>query len=132
MWDSVPASGIKPISPALEGGVLTTGPRGKSHKYRLLVYIFLRHLKYCPTTKALNGNNEVALGPKFSEMHGIWAKCGRPVPLKDSVPSYRRPHPLLYLIFSILVIRTAFPALPPHPSERWRQTLSHQLLSLPN
>ena len=29
MWD-LPRPGIKPVSPALQGGVLTTGPPGKS------------------------------------------------------------------------------------------------------
>ena len=29
----VPESGIKPTSPALAGGFLTTGPPGKSHLY---------------------------------------------------------------------------------------------------
>ena len=30
MWDLSSQLGIKPISPALEGGLLTTGPPGKS------------------------------------------------------------------------------------------------------
>ena len=34
MWD-LPGPGLKPVSPALAGGFLTTVPPGKSHKYFL-------------------------------------------------------------------------------------------------
>ena len=37
----VPQPGIEPVSPALEGGFLTTGPPGKSHVPPLLCFFFL-------------------------------------------------------------------------------------------
>ena len=36
MWDLVPQPGVEPTSPALEGGVVTTGLPGKSPRYILL------------------------------------------------------------------------------------------------
>ena len=39
MWDP-PRPGIKPMSPALAGGFLTTGPPGKSHNEKVLHYNF--------------------------------------------------------------------------------------------
>ena len=36
----VPRPGIKPTSPALEGGLLTTGPLGKSLVYDFMKYLF--------------------------------------------------------------------------------------------
>ena len=36
----VPGPGMKPASPALEGGFLTTGPPGKPHQ-QLLLFFFL-------------------------------------------------------------------------------------------
>lgn len=86
-------------------GVLTTGPLGRYHKYSLLVYIFLRSLKYCPTIKALNGNNEVDLGPKFSKTHGIWAKCVCPTCFPERLCPFQLPTPLpLLLLFSIMLL----------------------------
>ena len=38
----VPPLGIKPVSPALEGGLLTTGPPGKSLEVKFLSQEFLR------------------------------------------------------------------------------------------
>ena len=34
MWD-LPGPGLEPVSPALEGGFLTTVPPGKSQKFKL-------------------------------------------------------------------------------------------------
>ena len=39
MWDP-PRPGIKPMSPALAGGFLITGPPGKSHNEKVLNYNF--------------------------------------------------------------------------------------------
>ena len=39
LWD-LPGPGIQPVSPALAGGFLTTGPPGKSLQYILAAYIF--------------------------------------------------------------------------------------------
>ena len=40
----VPQLGIKPVSPALQGGYLTTGPPGKPLHFHLSQDIFLFHL----------------------------------------------------------------------------------------
>ena len=46
MWDS-PRPGIKPVSPALAGGFLTTAPPGKSQTLSLLICTVIKHALYC-------------------------------------------------------------------------------------
>ena len=128
MWDSVPPPGIKPMSLALEGGVLTTGPLGKSHKYSYWYTFFLDIWNIALQQRDSMGIMKWLWDPSSRKPMAFGLNvAAQPVPLKDSVPSYC--HPALLLIFSLIVIRTAFPALPPHPSGKWRQTLSHQLFS---
>ena len=47
VWD-LPGPGIKPVSPALAGGYLTTGPPGKSRSACLRYSIHLRVIPYLP------------------------------------------------------------------------------------
>ena len=57
MWD-LPRPGLKPVSPALAGGFLTTAPPGKSHDFLLLNWIIF-HFMYIPhflTHSSANGH----------------------------------------------------------------------------
>ena len=41
----VPGPGIEPVSPALQGGFLTTGPPGKSQHCTFVTYLFAYHTR---------------------------------------------------------------------------------------
>ena len=59
MWD-LPGQGLKPVSPALAGGFLTTAPPGKSHKGILIGRLQIGQLRFHLTAGPLRNHVEHA------------------------------------------------------------------------
>ena len=72
MWILVPWPGIEPLSPALKGGFLTTGPPGKSPS---LFVLMLKLPEVCPALGWLlltyTLSTSLSCGTGFSRLHSL-------------------------------------------------------------
>ena len=90
MWD-LPGPGLKPVSPALAGGFLTTAPPGKSHSF------LLRRIN--GTFDSLTATNENSIAHVSTPLHLL----SEPL-LYDMFPQEEAEALIFHFIFKFLFI----------------------------